>query len=102
MAAHLCVDAAFSALALSQKGHRRQPLYARATQELQQHGLGLIIGIMCEHDVVGSHRAERGIPRITCRGFQAVAPGYPNLDDTARQSALSACGTAEARPPRSV
>ena len=40
--------------------HERHPgeaSHARASEELQQHGFGLIVEIVCEHDVIGPRTA---------------------------------------------
>ena len=82
--------------------HRRQTFHPRAAQELQQHGLGLVVGVVRERNQVRTSTRKRGVARFARRSLGAVTPLHLDASDSEGHAEGPAPRTAKARPRRGV
>ena len=83
-----------------QRRHSGQPLGARAAQQLQQDGFGLVIGVMRQRDHISSYRLKSGVARAPRLFFQTGAgrTADPNPPHTQRHIERGTDAPAVTRP----
>ncbi len=82
--------------------HRRESFHPRAAQQLQEHGLSLVVLVVGERDVIGFLRKQRVITRRARCGLETVTAFYVHADHPQGYAAGTADRAAERSPAAGI